>query len=109
MAAICMCMMRRLNQLRNNGFVPVLIDVMVIFTGGGNLHMHHRLEKWFFAILSIGAFFINAICLEETVFPSYLQPMQRIQTFEEVAKLNVPVYIGNTLKRNQFLIKEMLR
>lgn len=108
-AAIALCFIRRLHKLRRDGFISVLIDVVVIFTGGGNLRMDHKLERWFFVIMSIGAIFLNAICLEPTLFPSFLLNHRSISTFHQLAEINPPIYLRLVLRSNEHLIVEMLR
>lgn len=108
LAAIALCFIRRLNKLRRDGFISVLIDVVVIFTGGGNLRMDHKLERWFFVIMSIGAFFLNAICLGPTLFPSYLLPCRNIETFQELAAINPPIYISFLLRGDKHLVADLM-
>lgn len=93
-AAVVLCFLRRLRRLQHDGFISSLIDVTVIFTGGGTLRFDHKLERWFFVIMSIGALFLNAICLEPTLFPSFLQHQQRVDTFNELSEINPPVYVA---------------
>lgn len=108
-AAVVLCFVRRLRKLRRDGFLSVLIDVMVIFTGGGRLRMDHKLERWFFVIVSIGALFLNSICLESTLFPSYLQRQQNVETFQQLTEINPPVYLAPLLERDSDLVQQMLR
>lgn len=109
LTAIVLCFVRRRAKLRRDGFITVLIDVIVIFIGGQSLCMNHKIERWFFVITSIGAFFLNAICLGPTLFPSYLRIHQNIDTFQELAKVNPPIYLRLVLRDSEYLIKEMLR
>lgn len=108
-AAIVLCFVRRLNRLRRDGFISVVIDVGVIFIGGGHLRMDHKLERWLFVIVSIGAFFLNAICLDSTLFPFYLLTQPSVDTFQQLAQINPPIYASVALISSESLMKEMLR
>lgn len=109
LAAILLCIVRRWKKLRCDGFISVLIDVMVIFTGGGKLRMDHQTERWFFAVVSIGAFFLNAICLGPTLFPSYLLAQRSVNTFQELAQINPRIYIDLLHQPQENLIIEMIK
>lgn len=109
LAAVVLCFVRRLKKLRRDGFISVLIDVMVIFTGGGHSRMDHKLERWFFMIVSIGALFLNAICLGPTLFPSYLHRPQSVDTFQQLAEINPPIYLLSSLRKDKGLVNEILR
>lgn len=106
---IFLYLMRRMNQLRRTGFISVLIDVMVIFIGGGHLRMNHKLERLLFSIISIAAIFLNGICLDSNLFPFYLLSETTVDTFSQLAEINPPVYFSFLFQRNQNLISGMLR
>lgn len=109
LAAVVLCIVRQWKKLRRNGFISVLIDVIVIFIGGGILRMDHRIERLFFAVVSFGAFFLNAICLGPTLFPSYLLPQQSVKTFHELAQMNAQIYIDLWFQNEKSLIIEMMK
>lgn len=109
LASVTLCFVRRVQRLRHDGFISVLIDVVVIFTGGGKLRFDQKLERWFFSIVSIGALFLNAICLEPTLFPSFLHHQRTVNTFEQLAEINPPVYLAGVLKGNEPYITALLR
>lgn len=109
MAAVVLCFVRRLGKLRRDGFISVLIDVTVIFIGGGRLRMDHKLERWFFVIVSTGALFLNGICLEPTLFPSFLLPQQSVDTLQQLTEIRPPIYSVALFKRDEHLVIEMLR
>lgn len=109
LGAVVLCFIRRFSRLRRSGFISVLIDVMIIFIGGGRSRPDHRLERWFFVILSIGAFFLNAICLGPTLFPTYLSPQQSITTFRQLAEVKSEFYFAPYLAANSDIVVEMLR
>lgn len=109
LTAMALCFVRRRAKLLRDDFMAVLIDVLVIFIGGQQLRMNHKIERWFFVITSIAAFFLNAICLGPTLFPSYLRIHQNVDTFQELAQVNPPIYLRLVLRDSEDLIKEMLR
>lgn len=104
-----LCFIRRFPMLRREGFISVLIDVMIIFIGGGQFRLSHRLERWFFAILSMGAFFLNAIGLEATLFPTYLPSQQKVETFHQLAEMKPEFYFVPYLAPKSDIVIEMLR
>lgn len=107
--AIGLCFIRRLNKLRHDGFISTLIDVAVIFTGGGSMRMDHKLERLLFLIVSVGAFFLNSLCLDATLFPSYLLSQQTIETFQQLYDTNSPIFLAESLAKQEKLIIQMLR
>lgn len=109
LSAIVLCFIRRLSKLRRDGFISVLIDICVIFIGGGRLRMDHKLERWLFVIVSIGALFLNSFTLTSILFPSYLQPQRSIETFQQLAEIKPPFHIGRAFSRDEPIILEMLR
>lgn len=109
LAGMVLCFMRRWQRLRHDGFISVVIDVAVIFIGGGSLRLDHRFERKFFILMSIGAFFLNAICLDSTLFPSYLSPQQKVETLQQLAEINPPIYMPPLLANSENMIVEMLR
>lgn len=109
LAAIILSIIYRWTGLSRDGFISALIDAMVIVTGGGRLRMTHTFERWFFAIVSIGAFFLTAISLGPTLFPSYLLSHRSINTFQQLAEINPPFYFDYVLRKDQDLVVDMLR
>lgn len=109
LVAFVLCFIRRLNNIRANGLPSVLIDVVVIFIGGGKLRMDQKLERWFFVIVSIGALFLNSICLGPTLFPSFLLPQRTIDTFQQLTELNPPIYLVPMLRPHEEIVREMLK
>lgn len=59
LAAILLTYIYRWTRISCDGFISALINVLVIFTGGARLRMNHIFERWFFIIVSIGAFFFD--------------------------------------------------
>lgn len=108
--AICLFLIRRIIKLRGDGLFSSFIDVLVTFTGGGNLVINrHRLEVWFFVTIFIASFFLNAIGLQSSLYLSYVDVDHRIATFAELAEINPPIFVSPTLKDNANVISEMLK
>lgn len=107
--AMGLCFIRRLNKLRRDGFISTLIDVTVIFTGGGSMRMDHKLERWLFVIVSVGALFLNSLCLDATLYPSYLLSSRTIDSFQQLYETNSPIYLAESLEKHEQLIIQMLR
>lgn len=109
MAPTALCFIRRKLKLRGNGLLSCTIDMIIIFVGGGRLRLMHKFEKWFFGIFSIAALFINAFGFQSTLYPSFLLPSQNIDTFEQLAAINPPVYIGQSFVQHMEVVTDMLR
>lgn len=83
LAAVVLCFVRRLRKLRRDGFISVLIDVMVIFTGGGRLNGFSR---------------ANSISILLTA-----------QSLRQLAEINPLIYIPPMLRREENYIVDLLR
>lgn len=100
---------RRIQNLRQNGIISCSIDIIAGILGSGNLHISHMYEKWFFGIVSIAGIFISAIGIYGILFPSFLIPDKEISTFEELNKINPPIYGVNIYRTREAHIREILR
>lgn len=107
-AAIVLYIVRRRMKLRGAGVAAAFIDTMVAFTAGGNLRMHHKLERWFFGILLIAAFFIITIFMGD-LLDSIYQILHKVDTFDQLSKIESPIYIHPVFGDQSVLICEMLR
>lgn len=105
LGSIVLCIVRRKLKLPRNSLLSSFIDTMVAFIAGGNLRMQHKFEKWNFAIMLIGAFFITSCFVGD--FLACVYP--KISTFEQLARINSPIYIADTLTMHSDNIREMLR
>lgn len=109
-SAVILHFLRRIAGLRHNGFISTIIDVAITFTAGGNLRVSNRLERWFFGILLIGSFFFSSLWLETKLYPSFLHPDRKIDTFHKLAEINPPIYLFPAIKQNSHQhVKDMLR
>lgn len=96
-------------KLRHDGFISSFIDTLVVHIGGTTLRLYHRLERWLFVITSIGAFFMIAIWLNACLFPTLITLDQSVDTFEELAEINPPIYLVLILNGIEGIVLEMLR
>lgn len=96
-------------KLQRNDFAICVIDIGIVFVGGRRLHIMHKFESWFFGILSVVAILVNAIGLLAFLFPLFINPYQRVDTFEKLANINPPVYIASTLHAEVRIINTMLK
>lgn len=108
LSAILLYVFRKKMKLRGDGIISTSIDIMVAFTAGGNLRIHHKLERWFFGILLISAFFLTSIFMGDLLASVY-SVVNKIHTFEQLAQINSPIFIHPTFKPQSNLICEMLR
>lgn len=109
LAAAVLCFYRRTNRLQRNGYISSFIDICITFYGGGNLHMRHTFERLFLGMLLIGFFFLMTFWQEAILFPSFLLYDQRVRTFDDLAKKNLPIYSGGSTSEFAEIIEEMLR
>lgn len=95
--------------LPGNGVVSIAIDSLNPFIGGGNLQMEHRFERWFFGILLVGAFFIVSVFGGDFVDSVVKILISKVETFDDVSKINPTVYIGKELIIYEAGISDMLK
>lgn len=96
-------------KLRGSSFVSTFMDILIAFISGGNLGMQHKLERIFFGILLIGAFFIMSIFGGDLLDCVYNTLNQKIEKFEQLVELNPPIYFNPSLTTYKDLVFEMLR
>lgn len=107
--AAALCFMRRWLRLPHDGYVSSYIDVLIIFFGGGRFRMHHRLEGWFFVIITIASVFLVSLWVNIALFASLEIPIESAITFEELANLNSPIYLSPLLGESYEVIQNILR
>lgn len=89
-AMIMLCFLRRGDLNRRVDIALVYIDVMIAVTGGGNLRYRNKIEKIFFGILLLGAFYINTIGIDNFLFATFLTDTpDGVDTFEKLAEQQV--------------------
>lgn len=91
--AIILCAARKKLQLPRNGLISSFIDTMIAFISGGNLLLKYKFEKWFFTVLVIGAFFINALWTGDLLSLAISVPDQKVSTFEQLAEIDPPIFL----------------
>lgn len=96
-AAIVLYMIRRKLNLPRNEFSLAFMECITPFIGGGNMRIRHKWEKWFFIILIFGAFFIVAVFAGCLLDAAIRIQHQRIETFEQLAQIDSPIFIRNSL------------
>lgn len=109
LASIVLSFIRRKFNLRRGGLFSTCIDTCVAFINGGNLQMQHKWERWFFGILLIASFFLMAICTSDLLCFVYHIEDQKIDTFEELAQTQSPIYGHPIAKKFRMDIEEMFR
>lgn len=107
--ALLLYALRRKVGLHRSDFLSSFIDTEIIFFGGGNLQFNHRFERWILTIFLFGAFFLVSVWLNIYLFSSLVMVDQKIDTFEELAEIDPPIYLSMMLKGIEAIILEMLR
>lgn len=96
-------------RFRSNGLISSCISAMPCFWDVGRFNIKLRFEKYFFAKLFCLIFFGTAI------FGQFLQHPQQIMTnntngiFDEITKMNPPIYLSPTMSKHEETIKAFLR
>lgn len=109
LALIVLCLIRMRLKLPRSGFISTSIDMIIAFIGGGNLQMRNKFDRWFFAIMLVGAFFLNSIFTGDLLDSVYQLQNQKIETFEKLASINSPIYAHPTLSPYSDEIHAMLK
>lgn len=108
-AAIFLYITRQKLRLPHNDFPSALFDCWIPFIGGGNLRAEHRLERWFFAILLFGAFFIMSVFSSDLLDCVVRVLNAKVSTFAELAEINPPIYSNIEFYLDSDLIYEKLK
>lgn len=94
----------------NNELSSTIMDMIIIFFGGGTIKFRHKIERYFLGMLLIGTFFIQAIWVSDFLSKvSTLRGINRVNTFEKIANLKSPIYFGLSLAGEKELIIESLK
>lgn len=107
-STIILYLLRHFVQVQRLDFVASFLDVFVVVFGGGSIRYRHRLEKIFFAITLIGAFFPVSLYLADFSMHSVLNEPQKVDTFAKLAKQNVTFRLTSTLATERSNINKML-
>lgn len=109
LATIILTMLRNKWKLRHGDFISAFIDTLVAIIAGGNLRMKHKVERWFFGIVLLGAFFLTSIFASDLLECTYRIRSQKINTFDELKDVRAPIFINRSLKMYNDNISEMIR
>lgn len=107
LAALFICIIRKKLHLQHDDIVSSLIDIGMAFIGGGDLRMRHKIEKWFFGVLMIGAFFIAAMWIGDLLLYNYQD--KKISAIDQLPKMNLSAYTLQSFGKYSDIIRVMLR
>lgn len=91
-AAVALRWIRKRFKLPRDDIWCPFIDCVIPFIGGGNLRMHHKWERMFFAIMLFGAFFIISVFLGDLLDNVLYIFDQRVTTLKRLLEVKPPVY-----------------
>lgn len=97
LASVTLYLVRKKLKLSQSDIISSFIDVMIAFIAGGQLRMLHKFERLFFGILLISAFFITSLFMGEFLDYFYGIFCQKVDTLEELAEINSPIYASGTI------------
>lgn len=109
LSAIILWILRSKFELGRNSLVSSIIDTMIAFIAGGNLRMHHKIERYFFGIQLFSAFFIISLFSGGLLFYIHRILNQEITMFKELTEIDSPIYINPSLEVYGHVIQGMLR
>lgn len=108
-SALVLSVIRRKLRLRRDGLISTFIDTLVAFISGGNLQMNHQLERWFFAIQLIGAFFIVSLFVGDLLDCIIQILNQKFSKLEQLKGMHLEIYVPPNLQNHMQHIDVMLR
>lgn len=108
-AALVLSVIRRKLRLRRGGFLSAFIDTLIAFISGGNLRMKNKLERCFFAILLVGAFFFTSLFAGDLLDCIVRILNQKITKLEQLKEIGAPIYIAPGLHPHMQHINQLLR
>lgn len=109
LVAIILCAARRIWKQPRDGLFSSFIDTMIGFIAGGNLRMQSKFGRWFFGILLIGAFFINAIWTGNLLSYAVRLPDLKVTTLEQIAQIDPPIFLSYRRKESREIVYQILR
>lgn len=101
--------LRRQTGLERVSFSYCAFELYCSVIGNGNLRIRNGWEKLFFSVVLATAFLFVSIYLTDYSMHSLLQKNLKVDTFEELAKHNVPFYMSIYLTEHKEYITQMLR
>lgn len=100
LAVITLYIIRNKFQLHRNSLLSSIIDTLIAFIAGGNLRIRHNCERWFFAILLIGVFFMTSIFVGDLLDSVYHTMDQKINKLNDLSALSSPIFIHSSLSKH---------
>lgn len=90
----------------DNTISSSILDMIVVFCGGGRLRFRNKYDKVYLIIMIIGSFFLISLCTSK--FKSRItssKQLDNIDTFEKLSNVRVPVYVSNAVgNHTQYVI-----
>lgn len=99
----------RQTRLQGQSFMYCLFEMYCCVIGNGNVRIQNGLEKLFYSAAFGTAFFFVAIYLADYSMHSLLDHRVKVDSFEELAKLDVPFLINAFFAEQTNYITNMLR
>lgn len=80
----------------DNTISSSVLDMIVVFCGGGRLRFRNKYDKLYLIIMIIGSFFLLSLCTSKfTSRITSTKQLDNINTFEKLSKVHVPIYASN--------------
>lgn len=98
-------------RTENNDFSTNHLDMVIVFIGGGNLRFNLIQENWkkiFFASNLIGMLFLQSLGMFGVLYQSFVVSDNRIDTFEKLAKSNLPIYLFRSVDGNENSFRQII-
>lgn len=107
--ALILCVIRRRIGIANHGIISTLIESAVPFIGVGTIQMDHRWEKIFFGMLLMLGVVTNPLWSDIFLVQTYQIMDEKISTFEQLSKIQSPIYLYSSLEGDTVLVNELIR
>lgn len=91
---------RRRWKLQRYRLIQVFVDFIVVFIGGGNVAMQHKIEKCFLIISFVSTFFVTSLFVSDLVGYVIQVLCQKIPTFEQLSQMNTYLRIHKSLSES---------
>lgn len=108
LATVILLIIRKIFKLRRNDLFSTVIDILIVFIGGGSLVMRHKWERWFFGILLFAAFFITSMFAGDLLDCMIQVQNRKFEKIDELAGFSTPIYLNSFWRNEYTLIKRIL-
>lgn len=105
---ILLFLKRKIDQSRES-FSYCLFEMYCTVIGNGNVHIRTRIEKLFFAATLMTAFLFVSIYLADYSMHSLLDNRMKVDSFEELAKQDVPIHLNGFFAGKMDYVTDLLR